>query len=125
MIKGIIRLSVALAIVAALGVAFHQRSASSQAPSAAYAWQIAPSYYLAQAQNSEPNKASLVIRSHQPKGVINRNIQGQFAEHLGRLIYEGLWAGEDLPIPNTRGLRNDVTEKTRIVVTTFPLIKES
>jgi alpha-N-arabinofuranosidase len=27
---------------------------------------------------------------------------------LGRLIYGGLWVGEDSPIPNTRGLRNDV-----------------
>src|SRR5918912_113508 len=59
-------------------------------------------------QTSEPNKASLVIRADQPGGTINRNIYGQFAEHLGRLIYEGLWVGEDSPIPNTHGLRNDV-----------------
>src|SRR2546426_187258 len=55
----------------------------------------APAFYRAQAKISEPNKATLVIRSDQPKGIINRNIQGQFAEHLGRLIYEGLWVGED------------------------------
>src|ERR1044071_10157220 len=69
--------------------------------------QTAPASHLIQAQNPEPNKASLVIRADQPKGVINRNIYGQFAEHLGRLIYEGLWVGEDSPIPNTRGLRHD------------------
>ncbi|MFL6213441.1 MAG: alpha-N-arabinofuranosidase [Blastocatellia bacterium] len=62
----------------------------------------------AQAQSTEPNRASLVIHADQPKGTINRNIYGQFAEHLGRLIYGGLWVGEDSPIPNTRGLRNDV-----------------
>lgn len=62
----------------------------------------------AQAQNSESNKASLVIHADQPKGTINRNIYGHFAEHLGRLIYEGLWVGENSPIPNTRGIRNDV-----------------
>src|ERR1700752_1043388 len=65
-------------------------------------------FHHARAQRSEPNKASIVIRSDQPKGTINRNIQGQFAEHLGRLIYGGLWVGEDSSIPNTRGLRNDV-----------------
>jgi alpha-N-arabinofuranosidase len=84
---------------------------------------IGPSYYRAQAQNSEPNKASLVIRSEQPKGVINRNIQGQFAEHLGRLVYEGLWVGEDSSIPNTRGLRNDVVgalKELRIPVLRWP-----
>jgi alpha-N-arabinofuranosidase len=62
----------------------------------------------APAQDPKPNKALLLIHSDQPKGIINRNIYGQFAEHLGRLIYEGLWVGEDSPIPNTRGLRNDV-----------------
>jgi alpha-N-arabinofuranosidase len=55
-----------------------------------------------------PDRATLVIHADQPKGVINRNIYGHFAEHLGRLIYEGLWVGEGSPIPNTRGLRDDV-----------------
>ncbi len=39
---------------------------------------------------------------------ISKHIYGHFAEHLGRCIYEGLWVGEDSPIPNTRGIRNDV-----------------
>ncbi len=41
---------------------------------------------------------------------ISRMIYGQFAEHLGRCIYEGVWVGEDSPIPNTRGIRNDVVK---------------
>lgn len=40
--------------------------------------------------------------------VINRHIFGQFAEHLGRGVYEGVWVGPDSKIPNTRGIRNDV-----------------
>lgn len=52
--------------------------------------------------------AELTIRADQPKGTINRNIYGHFAEHLGRCIYEGIWVGENSPIPNTRGIRNDV-----------------
>ena len=39
---------------------------------------------------------------------ISRNIYGHFSEHLGHCIYEGLWVGEASPIPNTRGIRNDV-----------------
>ena len=39
---------------------------------------------------------------------IDKNIYGHFSEHLGRCIYEGFWVGEDSPIPNTRGIRNDV-----------------
>jgi alpha-N-arabinofuranosidase len=69
---------------------------------------ISPISDHAQSQKPEPNKASLLVYSDQPKWIINRNIYGQFAEHLGRLIYEGLWVGEGSPIPNTRGLRTDV-----------------
>jgi alpha-L-arabinofuranosidase len=39
---------------------------------------------------------------------IDHNLFGQFAEHLGHGIYEGIWVGADSPIPNTRGIRNDV-----------------
>jgi alpha-N-arabinofuranosidase len=39
---------------------------------------------------------------------IDRNVFGQFAEHLGHGVYEGIWVGPDSPIPNTRGIRNDV-----------------
>ncbi|HEY2456173.1 MAG TPA: hypothetical protein VGI13_02640, partial [Candidatus Acidoferrum sp.] len=39
---------------------------------------------------------------------ISRNVFGQFAEHLGHGIYEGIWVGPDSTIPNTRGIRNDV-----------------
>ena len=39
---------------------------------------------------------------------IDRQIFGQFAEHLGTGVYDGVWVGRDSPIPNTRGIRNDV-----------------
>ena len=68
----------------------------------------APFSRQALAQNPEPLKATLAIRADRPGAVINRNIYGQFAEHLGRLIYEGIWVGEGSTIPNTRGIRNDV-----------------
>ncbi|MBM7603834.1 alpha-N-arabinofuranosidase [Metabacillus crassostreae] len=51
---------------------------------------------------------TVVINTDVNKGTINRNIYGHFAEHLGRCIYEGIWVGEDSPIPNTQGIRNDV-----------------
>lgn len=40
--------------------------------------------------------------------LINKNIYGQFAEHLGRGIYEGIWVGPNSSIANTKGWRNDV-----------------
>lgn len=53
---------------------------------------------------------SIKIYTGQRKGVISKHIYGQFSEHLGRCIYEGFWVGEDSPIPNTNGIRNDVVE---------------
>ncbi|MDV2685636.1 alpha-N-arabinofuranosidase [Alkalihalophilus lindianensis] len=52
----------------------------------------------------------LIINTDTPEGTINKNIYGHFSEHLGRCIYEGFWVGEDSEIPNTNGIRNDVTK---------------
>ncbi|GGH85901.1 alpha-N-arabinofuranosidase [Pullulanibacillus pueri] len=65
----------------------------------------------------------MIINTDIEKGTINKNIYGQFSEHLGRCIYEGLWVGEDSPISNTKGIRNDVLEalkKLNIPVLRWP-----
>jgi alpha-N-arabinofuranosidase len=50
----------------------------------------------------------LSIQPDQPGDKISPYLYGQFAEHLGRGIYEGIWVGEASPIPNTNGFRDDV-----------------
>lgn len=47
--------------------------------------------------------------------VIDRRVYGQFAEHLGRGIYEGLWVGTDSAIPNRNGLRTDAINALRAI----------
>ena len=42
--------------------------------------------------------------------VIPAEIFGQFSEHLGRCIYEGIWVGPDSSIPNVDGYRTDVVK---------------
>lgn len=59
------------------------------------------------------NSHKIVVHADWKVGTISRHIYGHFAEHLGRCIYEGLWVGEDSPIPNTDGIRNDVLEALR------------
>lgn len=44
---------------------------------------------------------------------IHKEIYGQFAEHLGRGIYEGIYVGEDSDIPNVNGMRCDVVNALR------------
>ncbi|HVQ55529.1 MAG TPA: alpha-N-arabinofuranosidase, partial [Pyrinomonadaceae bacterium] len=46
---------------------------------------------------------------------IDRHIFGQFAEHLGTGVYEGIWVGLDSKIPNTRGIRNDVVAALKAI----------
>lgn len=55
----------------------------------------------------------ITINADQAGPTISRHIYGHFAEHLGRCIYEGIWVGDDSPIPNTRGMRNDVIAALR------------
>jgi alpha-N-arabinofuranosidase len=56
----------------------------------------------------EPASAELTLHREHPGALINRNIYGHFAEHLGRCVQEGLWVGEGSQIPHTRGIRSDV-----------------
>ena len=51
---------------------------------------------------------AIAVKTDEAGPIISRQIFGQFAEHLGRGIYEGIWVGPDSRIPNTRGIRNDV-----------------
>jgi alpha-N-arabinofuranosidase len=55
----------------------------------------------------------LRVDSTHPGPVIDRNIFGQFAEHLGSGIYGGIWVGRDSTIPNVRGIRSDVVAALR------------
>nr|AIA93258.1 CAZy families GH51 protein [uncultured Bacteroides sp.] len=48
------------------------------------------------------------IHADEGKQVIHKEIYGQFAEHLGRCIYGGIWVGPESSIPNTEGYRTDV-----------------
>ena len=54
--------------------------------------------------------AKLVIDANRKLSKINKEIQGQFSEHLGRCIYEGLYVGENSDIPNVNGMRTDGVE---------------
>ena len=56
------------------------------------------------------NIMKLYINEKNRKGHIEPEIYGHFSEHLGRCIYEGIYVGEDSPIPNKNGMRTDVVE---------------
>ena len=60
-------------------------------------------------------KVELSVDTSKGGAKIDRNIFGQFAEHLGHGVYEGIWVGRDSTIPNTRGIRNDVVAALKAI----------
>jgi alpha-N-arabinofuranosidase len=75
------------------------------------------------AQSQSTPSVDVSINTSEPGAVISRNIYGQFAEHLGTGIYEGIWVGEDSKIPNIKGYRKDVVEalkKIHVPVVRWP-----
>jgi len=67
------------------------------------------------ATGASGESARVSIDSTRPGPTLNRNVFGQFAEHLGRGVYEGIWVGPESPIPNTRGIRNDVVAALKAI----------
>jgi alpha-N-arabinofuranosidase len=74
------------------------------------------------AQAADPLQARLSVG--EPSGPrIEPAIYGQFVEHLGRGVYDGLWVGPDSKIPNVRGWRKDAVEalkKIHVPVVRWP-----
>ena len=46
-------------------------------------------------------------------GTISPDIYGVFAEHIGGVIYDGIWVGENSSVPNTEGFRTEIIEKIK------------
>ena len=46
-------------------------------------------------------------------GSIAPEIYGHFTEHLGSVIYDGIWVGKDSDVPNVKGFRKEIIEKLR------------
>ena len=45
------------------------------------------------------------------KGIIAPEVYGQFTEHIGGVIYDGVWVGEKSKIPNQYGIRKELVDR--------------
>ncbi|MEJ2355680.1 MAG: alpha-N-arabinofuranosidase, partial [candidate division WOR-3 bacterium] len=53
----------------------------------------------------------VTINADSAKIQISKHIYGHFAEHIGGVIYDGIFVGENnKDIPNTAGVRNDIIQ---------------
>lgn len=76
---------------------------------------LVPAEATPQAPVADSAPIAVSVDASQPGAKVDRHLFGQFAEHLGKGIYEGVWVGPDSPIPNTRGIRNDVVAALKAI----------
>ncbi|HXU76507.1 MAG TPA: alpha-L-arabinofuranosidase C-terminal domain-containing protein [Methylomirabilota bacterium] len=50
-------------------------------------------------------EARIEILLEEPIGVISPDLYGHFTEHIGGVIYDGIWVGEKSKVPNYGGIR--------------------
>jgi len=60
-----------------------------------------------------PMDSRVEVLLDEPVGTISPNIYGQFIEHVGAVIYDGVWVGEGSKIPNVGGIRQQMVESLR------------
>src|SRR5215471_21778449 len=58
----------------------------------------------------QTDKSRIEVLTTEPIGTIAPEIYGHFAEHLGGVIYDGIWVGEKSKIPNTNGIRKSLVD---------------
>ena len=56
---------------------------------------------------------SVTVLLDEPIGTIRPAVYSQFTEHIGGVIYDGIWVGTDSKVPNIGGIRKDLVEHVR------------
>ena len=57
--------------------------------------------------------ALVEVNPSQPGPVIGSHLYGHFIEHLGGVIYDGIWVGRDSTVPNIGGIRKQFVDDMR------------
>jgi alpha-N-arabinofuranosidase len=55
-------------------------------------------------------EARIEVLINEPLGTIHPDIYGHFAEHLGGVIYDGIWVGEGSKVPHVGGIRKELVD---------------
>jgi alpha-N-arabinofuranosidase len=68
---------------------------------------------LASTIGSSAHDSRIEVLLEEALGTISPNIYGHFLEHIGGVIYDGVWVGEDSKIPNINGIRKELVDEMR------------
>ena len=72
------------------------------------AWLLSPPLVTRMAAQSPESRVDILL--NEPVGTIAPEIYGHFVEHLGGVVYDGIWVGENSRVPNVGGLRKQLVD---------------
>jgi alpha-N-arabinofuranosidase len=58
-------------------------------------------------------EARIEVLVNEPIGTISPDIYSHFVEHLGGVVYDGIWVGEKSKIPNYNGIRKELVDNLK------------
>jgi alpha-N-arabinofuranosidase len=90
-----------------------RRTLIKQLASAAGLAAALPATRWAGALGTTAPTVSIDVLLAEPIGLIRPAVYGQFAEHIGGVIYDGIWVGTDSKIANIGGIRKALIEHVR------------
>jgi alpha-N-arabinofuranosidase len=77
------------------------------------AWLLSPSLVPRMAAQSPESRIDILL--NEPVATIQPEIYGHFVEHLGSVVYDGIWVGENSRVPNIGGLRKQLVDALKRV----------
>jgi alpha-N-arabinofuranosidase len=70
---------------------------------------------------AQSSDAYVEILVDEPLGAISPNVYGHFTEHIGGVVYDGVWVGLDSKIPNRFGIRSALVDRLKEI--SIPIIR--
>ncbi len=74
---------------------------------------LAPAVALAAPRLASAVDSRIEVLTGEPAGTVSPDLFGHFTEHIGGVIYDGIWVGENSSIPNSGGIRTQLIERLR------------
>ena len=65
--------------------------------------------------SAQTAEARIDVLLNEPVGAIAPEIYGHFVEHLGGVVYDGIWVGEQPAIPHVNGIRKQLVDALKKV----------
>ena len=92
----------------------NRRNFLRAASAAGTAWLVSPGTPGGRL-SAQAAEARIDVLLNEPVGAIAPEIYGHFVEHLGGVVYDGIWVGEQPAIPHVNGVRKQLVDALKKV----------